>query len=145
MSCLRYFILVYFSFFGLVFLGPLLLGLFLAHYQSVKSNPYLPGLTPRPALPISPRPSPMPQHAHWSRLHCQAYEAQNEGPNHRSSNPAYSPNETLARPLTFAPLTHACILLEYSLWRWSELPNDLPYFLTFGNKFGIKYFTWCFL
>ena len=30
-----------------------------------------------------------------------------------------------------------------SLWHWFELPIGLPYFLTFGNKFGIKYFTWC--
>ena len=38
---------------------------------------------------------------------------------------------------------HAQILLECSLWHWFELPIRLPYFLTFGNKFGIKYFTWC--
>ena len=49
-------------------------------------------------------------------------------------------------PDVLSPLgCHACILLEYSLWSWSKLSNSLPYFLTFGNKFGIKYFTWCFL
>ena len=33
------------------------------------------------------------------------------------------------------------ILLECFLWHRFELPIGLPYFLTFGNKFGIKYFT----
>ena len=35
----------------------------------------------------------------------------------------------------------AQILLECFLWHRFELPIGLPYFLTFGNKFGIKYFT----
>ena len=35
----------------------------------------------------------------------------------------------------------AQILLEFFLWHRFELPIGLPYFLTFGNKFGIKYFT----
>ena len=38
---------------------------------------------------------------------------------------------------------HVRILLECSLWHWFELPIGLPYFLTFENEFGIKYFTWC--
>ena len=37
----------------------------------------------------------------------------------------------------------AQILLECFLWHWFKLPIGLPYFLTFGNKFDIKYFTWC--
>ena len=35
----------------------------------------------------------------------------------------------------------AQILLECFLWHRFELPIGLPYFLIFGNKFGIKYFT----
>ena len=38
---------------------------------------------------------------------------------------------------------HARILPGCFLWHWFELPIGLPYFLTFGNKFDIKYFTWC--
>ena len=44
------------------------------------------------------------------------------------------------------PLSFECrarILPGCSLWHWFEFPIDLSYFLTFGNKFGIKYFTWC--
>ena len=37
----------------------------------------------------------------------------------------------------------ARIFLRCSLWHWFELYIGLPYFLTFGNKFDIKYFTWC--
>ena len=37
----------------------------------------------------------------------------------------------------------ARILPGCSLWHWFELPIGPPYFLTFGNKFCINYFTWC--
>ena len=50
----------------------------------------------------------------------------------------------LVWPALFSSLRcHIRTLLESSLWHYFELPISLPYFLTFGNKFSIKYFTWC--